>query len=77
MTRPALPVFVVGAHTVDLRGVRAAIAILGLDVAPAPVQAVDAEIEAALVAFRYRHDLISAEDCHRWLGARGLVCARA
>lgn len=73
MTRPALPVFVVGAHTVDLRGVRVAIDLLGLE--PPPVSAADPDLEAALLAFRYRHDLISAEDCHRWLAARGLVYA--
>lgn len=32
----------------------------------------DAEIESALDSFRYARDLISGEECDRWLEARGL-----
>ncbi len=73
MDRPALPVLVVGAHTLDLRGVRTAIAELGLRSTTTPAIAPD--LQAAITAFRYRYDLISAEDCHRWLAARGLLYA--
>ena len=32
-----------------------------------------AAVEAATEAFRYARDLVSAEECERWLGARGLA----
>ena len=32
----------------------------------------DAAVESAIEQFRYRHELISADECQRWLAARGL-----
>lgn len=42
---------------------------------PAPLAADDAAIAAAVEAFRYRHDLISAEECLAYLAQRGLQYA--
>lgn len=39
---------------------------------PGPASGGSVDLEAALEEFRYQRDLVSAEECERWLAARGL-----
>ncbi len=59
------PMFAIGGQTTTLADVVMAVNTLQL-----PVTKARGEFASALRAFRYRHGLVSADDCQRWLAKR-------
>lgn len=68
-----LPVFVAGTRHWTVGDVRSfsGQSFNGLMLGGAPGASVNS-VEDAIAEFRYRHDLISAEECEAWLALRGL-----
>ena len=80
--RASLPVFAAADRVWTIGEVLASAPYLGIDGVTSeqkarglPQSAQLADVDAAVQAFRYQHQLVSADECLRWLAARGLSYA--